>query len=185
MPSQLGNATKMSLKDQLRGSAPETPEREGELCLDHTQLGPWRPPGPPPGLGLGSVQGQEATGFRRDAEPPGVCAALGLETSLRADASPPTFLVGIFSFKNSASLHSTFQGAWIFTNPTPWIFVWKRRGGLSQRGQTWLEAILTFAPNCRLSRAATLGGFLLCPHWPLSAALRVPSLQVARGSVGR
>lgn len=47
------------------------------------------------------------------------------ETRLRADASPPTFLVGIFSFKNSASLHSTFQGAWILTNPTPWILVWK------------------------------------------------------------
>lgn len=37
--------------------------------------------------------------------------------------SPLTFFVGIFSFKNSASLQSTFQGAWIFTNPTPWILV--------------------------------------------------------------
>lgn len=34
-------------------------------------------------------------------------------------APAPTFFVGIFSFRNSASLHSTFQGAWIFTNPTP------------------------------------------------------------------
>lgn len=56
-------------------------------------------------------------------------------------------MVGIFSFRNSASLHSTFQGAWIFTNPTPWILVWKRRGVLRQCGQTRAEAILPSGPS--------------------------------------
>lgn len=36
-----------------------------------------------------------------------------------------TFLVGIFSFMNSASRQSTFHGAWIFTKPTPGVLVWK------------------------------------------------------------
>lgn len=35
-----------------------------------------------------------------------------------------TFLVGILSFISSASRQRTFQGAWIFKKPTPWIFVY-------------------------------------------------------------
>ena len=38
-----------------------------------------------------------------------------------------TFMVGILSFINSASLQRTFQGAWIFTKPIPGILLWGHR----------------------------------------------------------
>lgn len=38
-----------------------------------------------------------------------------------------TFFVGILSLRNSASRHNTFHGACIFTNPTPWILVFKKK----------------------------------------------------------
>lgn len=38
-----------------------------------------------------------------------------------------TFFVGILSLRNSASRHNTFHGACIFTNPIPWILVFKEK----------------------------------------------------------
>lgn len=90
------------------------------------------------------------------------------ETRLGADTSPPTFLVGIFSFRNSASLHSTFQGAWIFTNPTPWIFVCKR-SSRSARAGARAETVLPCGARCRVPGAAARGGLPPPGHRPLRA----------------
>lgn len=87
------------------------------------------------------------------------------ETRLGADTSPPTFLVGIFSFRNSASLHSTFQGAWIFTNPTPWIFVCKR-SSRSARAGARAETVLPCGARCRVPGAAARGGLPRPPSPP-------------------
>lgn len=52
-----------------------------------------------------------------------------------------TFFVGILSLRNSASRHNTFHGACIFTNPTPWILVFKK----SKRKGYWWGQIRYFS----------------------------------------
>ncbi len=49
-----------------------------------------------------------------------------------------TFLVGIFSFMNSASRQRTLHGAWIFTKPTPGDLVWKHRKVVKARHSRWI-----------------------------------------------
>lgn len=133
----------------------------GTAFVSHTA--PPAAPAPAPcGLGLRPLQGPEAAGFPGDAEPP---AHTRQPRPHRPPGSPPTFLVGIFSFRNSASRHSTFQGAWIFRNPTPWIFVWGRRGAhVSRRSRGQKPRSPSRRPaGCG---AATPGGSLLSPHRP-------------------
>lgn len=128
--TQLRNATKTSLINSQRSRGEEAAGWEAELYLylQHVAVAP--PPAP-------AVM---ATQSLLPARGRGTCVVLcptrrpDPETRLGADTPPPTFLVGIFSFRNSASLHSTFQGAWIFTNPTPWIFVWKRSSRSARAG---------------------------------------------------
>lgn len=164
---------------QLRHGERETPAREVPLhslrsmptapCLSRLRAAAWVSAEAWSSLAFAATQSLLPAPDRR------VCGALWPETCLGAGTSPLTFLVGIFSFRNSASLHSTFQGAWIFTNPTPWILVWKRRGILGQCGQT--RGILTSGPS--LSEL---------PHWPLPPLTpraplhRAPSPLLAGGT---
>lgn len=65
-----------------------------------------------------------------------------------------TSLVGIFSFRNSASRQRTSHGACIFRNPTPGIFDWKQK--YQHASNTSAEAGLTHRathPNIFLSHS--------------------------------